>query len=68
MTKRCKFFRILLNIEGSGSFLDFMISVGFVRGTSSFTRLDTRSLFVETDIDSLFIGIRVEVRELIALI
>ena len=63
-----KFFRILLNIRRSGSFSDFVINVGFVRGAFSFIRLDARLLFVETDIDSLFIRIKIEVRELIALI
>ena len=68
MMKRRKFFRILLNIGGSGSFSDFVIDVGFVRDTFSSTRSDARLLFVKIDIDSLFIKIEVEVRELIALI
>ena len=56
-----KFFRILLNIRRSGSFSDFVINVGFVRGAFLFTRSDARSLFVETDIDSLFIKIGIEI-------
>ena len=63
-----KFFRVLLNIEGLESFLDFVINIGFVRGASSSMRSDARSVFVKINIDSLFIEIRVEVRELIALI
>ncbi len=66
MTKECKFFRILLNIGRLGSFSDFVINIGFVRGVFSFTRSDARLLFVETGIDSLFIGVKIEVRELIA--
>ncbi len=68
MTKGRKFFRVLLNIGGSGSFSDFVINVGFVRGAFSFTRSDARLLFIKIGIDSLFIGIKIEVRELIALI
>ena len=66
MTKERKFFRVLLNIGRSGNFLDFMMDIGFVRDASSFTRSDARSLFVEIRIDSLFIGVKIEVRELIA--
>ena len=61
MTKGRKFFRILLNIGGSGSFSDFVMGVRFVRDTFSSTRSDARLLFVKTDIDSLFIGVRIEV-------
>ena len=43
-----------------------MIDIEFVRDVSSFTRSDARLLFVETGIDSLFIGVGIEVRELIA--
>ena len=68
MTKGCKFFRILLNIGGSGSFSDFVINIGFIKDAFLFTRSNARSLFVEINIDSLFIGIRIEMRVLIALI
>ncbi len=66
--KERKFFRVLLNIGGLRSFSDFVINVGFVRDIFSFTRSDVRLLFVKIDIDSLFIRVGVEVRELIALI
>jgi len=66
--KKYKFFRILLNIGRLESFSDFVIDIGFVRGTSSCPRSDARLLFVEIDIDSLFIKIGVEVRKLTELI
>ncbi len=68
MIKEYKFFRVLLNIGGLGSFSNFVINIGFVRGASSFTTSDVYLLFVEIGIDSLFIKIEVKVRELIALI
>ena len=59
---------VLITAVGSGSFLDFVIDVGFVRDISLSTRLDTCSLFVKIGINSLFIGVGIEMRELIALI
>ena len=45
-----------------------MIDIRFVRGAFSSPMSDARLFFVEIDIDSLFVKIEVEVRELIALI
>ncbi len=42
-----------------------MINIGFVKDVSSSTRSDAHSLFVDINIDSLFIKIEVEIRELI---